>query len=223
MVTETYPPEVNGVAMTLAQVVEGLHRRNHDVQLIRPRQAGDDAARTRRARFHEVLMRGLPIPRYPHLRMGAAVPSARWCALWRAAAARRGAHRHRRAAGLVGAAGGAAPASCRSRSDFRTNFHAYSRHYGIGWLQQARSWPTCASSITAPHCTMVPTEPLRRELAAQRLPQRWRWWRAASTRGASTPARRSDALRAHWGVGADDDLVVACVGRLAPEKNLRRC
>ncbi|MFN6171232.1 MAG: glycosyltransferase family 1 protein, partial [Burkholderiales bacterium] len=37
-VTETYPPEVNGVAMTLAHLVQGLHSRNHDVQLIRPRQ-----------------------------------------------------------------------------------------------------------------------------------------------------------------------------------------
>ena len=38
MVTETYPPEVNGVAMTLARIVDGLHRLNHDLQLIRPRQ-----------------------------------------------------------------------------------------------------------------------------------------------------------------------------------------
>src|SRR5574343_1270566 len=71
-VTETYPPEVNGVAMTLARIVEGLHRRNHDVQLIRPRQDASDSAE-RTVRFHEVLMRGLPIPRYPNLRMG--VPS----------------------------------------------------------------------------------------------------------------------------------------------------
>ncbi len=73
IVTETYPPEVNGVARTLACVVEGLRERNHEIQLIRPNQskaetrgeqASDDVL------FHEVLMRGLPIPRYPHLRMG---------------------------------------------------------------------------------------------------------------------------------------------------------
>ena len=38
MVTETYPPEVNGVAMSMARLVEGLHERHHDVQLVRPRQ-----------------------------------------------------------------------------------------------------------------------------------------------------------------------------------------
>ena len=34
-----------------------------------------------------------------------------------------------------------------------------------------------------------------------------------------SPQRRSPALRERWGAGVDD-LVVACVGRLAPEKNL---
>ncbi len=74
VVTETYPPEVNGVSLTLARVVEGLHRRHHDVQLIRPRQGPSDSPRNA-PRFREVLMRGLPIPRYPNLRMG--LPSRR--------------------------------------------------------------------------------------------------------------------------------------------------
>ena len=37
VVTETYPPEINGVAMTISRMVEGL-RQNHEVELIRPRQ-----------------------------------------------------------------------------------------------------------------------------------------------------------------------------------------
>ena len=69
VVTETYPPEVNGVSLTIARVVEGLRDRGHDLQLIRPRQqAGDQADSSER--FHEMLLRGLPIPRYPHLKMG---------------------------------------------------------------------------------------------------------------------------------------------------------
>ena len=66
-VTETYPPEVNGVAATIACVVQGLRARGHQVQLVRPRQ---DAADAPEAPTAEVLMRGLPIPRYPHLKMG---------------------------------------------------------------------------------------------------------------------------------------------------------
>ena len=40
MVTETYPPEVNGVARTVQEMVEGLRRRGHDIRLARPRQGG---------------------------------------------------------------------------------------------------------------------------------------------------------------------------------------
>ena len=39
IVTETYPPEVNGVAMTLARLVEGLRTQGHAVSVVRPRQA----------------------------------------------------------------------------------------------------------------------------------------------------------------------------------------
>ena len=38
IVTETYPPEVNGVAMTLVRLVEGLHTQGHAVSVVRPRQ-----------------------------------------------------------------------------------------------------------------------------------------------------------------------------------------
>src|SRR5471030_1169627 len=40
-VTETYPPEVNGVAMTIARLVQSLRERQHTVQVVRPRQAAD--------------------------------------------------------------------------------------------------------------------------------------------------------------------------------------
>ena len=40
-VTETYPPEVNGVAMTIGRMVAGLQIREHRVQLVRPRQHQD--------------------------------------------------------------------------------------------------------------------------------------------------------------------------------------
>jgi hypothetical protein len=58
VVTEIYPPEVNGVAMTLGRLVEALQERRHFVQLIRPRQhAADNAAG--RELFEEVLKPGI--------------------------------------------------------------------------------------------------------------------------------------------------------------------
>ena len=55
VVTETWPPEVNGVAVTLAKLVQGLCLKNHDLQLIRPRQDKFDSA-IRDSSLEEVLM-----------------------------------------------------------------------------------------------------------------------------------------------------------------------
>jgi len=213
-VTETYPPEVNGVAMTVARMVEGLHRRNHDVQLIRPRQTSSDAA-GHGERFQEVLMRGLPIPRYPNLRMG--VPSKR--ALVQCWSVQRPDVVHIATEGALGwsALQAALHLKLPVSSDFRTNFHAYSRHYGIGWLR-APITAYLRKFHNRCGCTMVPTEALRQDLAAQGFKGLTVVSRGVDTQQFS-PQRRSDALRATWGVGPND-VVIGYVGRLAPEKNL---
>ena len=64
VVTETWPPEINGVSLTLSRLVQGLCARNHPVQLIRPRQTRVDQALSHSG-YEELLMRGMPIPRYP--------------------------------------------------------------------------------------------------------------------------------------------------------------
>jgi glycosyltransferase involved in cell wall biosynthesis len=213
-VTETYPPEVNGVAITLSRIVAGLHARNHAVQLIRPRQDAGEAAE-REDRFHEVLTRGVPIPRYPNLRMG--LPSKRTLVqLW---SRQRPDVVHIATEGPLGwsALQAARQLKLPLCSDFRTNFHAYSKHYGMGWLTK----PIIAylrKFHNHTQCTMVPTEALRRDLERDGFRHL-----SVVSRGVDTarfsPRQRNSALRQQWGAG-EDDLVVACVGRLAPEKNL---
>ncbi len=214
-VTETYPPEINGVALTVARIVEGLHRRRHVVQLIRPSQMSGDPVREDE-RFQEVLVRGLPIPLYPTLRMGA--PSKR--ALVRLWADRRPDVVHIATEGPLGwsALQAARLLQLPVCSDFRTNFHAYAGHYGIGWLER----PLMAylrSFHNHTQLTMVPTEALRRELQGQGFVNLSVVSRGVDVRQFA-PQRRCQALRDSWGAGPED-LVVACVGRLAPEKNLR--
>ena len=41
LVTETYPPELNGVALTVERALHHLLERGHRVGLVRPRQAAD--------------------------------------------------------------------------------------------------------------------------------------------------------------------------------------
>jgi len=213
-VTETYPPEVNGVAATIARLIEELRARNHAVQLVRPKQDRHDGGAPEE-RFHEVLMRGLPIPRYPNLKMG--LPSKR--ALVQLWTARRPDIVHIATEGPLGWS--ALQAAHRLKlpvsSDFRTNFHAYSRHYGVGWLHKPimaylRKFHNLA------HCTMVPTEALKRALAEYGFRNLFVLARGVDTK-LFDPARRSEELRRRWGA-APDDLVLLHVGRLAPEKNL---
>ena len=42
LVSETFPPEINGVANTLGRLCQGLRERGHRLQLVRPRQADED-------------------------------------------------------------------------------------------------------------------------------------------------------------------------------------
>ena len=62
-VTETYPPEVNGVAMTVGRLVGGLRELGHRVSVIRPRQGKADTGNE-----HEMALSGLPLPGYPGLK-----------------------------------------------------------------------------------------------------------------------------------------------------------
>jgi len=215
VVTETYPPEVNGVSLTIARFVEGLRARGHAIQLVRPRQERAERAATGAAGFHEILVRGLAIPRYPSLKLG--LPAKR--ALERLWSYQRPDVVHIVTEGPLGWSALRAAAKLRipSVSDFRTNFHAYSRHYGIGWLgKPILGYLRKFHNRTL--CTMVPTEALRAQLAALGF----RGLRVVS-RGVDTalfnPARRSAALRASWGA-APSDPVLLHVGRIAPEKNL---
>jgi glycosyltransferase involved in cell wall biosynthesis len=214
VVTETYPPEVNGVAKSAARFAEGLAARGHSIQLIRPRQGNGDGAQTP-GEIEQILMRGISVPRYPDLKMG--LPAKR--ALARLWSFRRPDIVHVVTEGPLGWSALAAATKLKLPvvSDFRTNFHSYSSHYGVGWLKKP-----ILSYLRRFHnrtlCTIVPTAAMRAELTALGF-QRVR----AIARGIDTrlydPARRDPRLRASWGAGPQDSVLLY-VGRLAAEKNL---
>ena len=214
VVSETYPPEVNGVAMTTGRNVNGLLQEGHTIQLIRPRQHKNDIA-GQSAGFEEWLAPGLSIPRYDMLRMGLPAKGP----LFRQWSQRRPDIVH---VVTEGPLGWSALAAARQlylpvSSGFHTNFHSYSRHYGIGWLK---------GPITAylrgfhnrTDATLVPTADMAGELAHAGYNNLRVVARGVDTQLFS-PARRSAELRRSWGLGAED-LAVIHVGRLAAEKNL---
>ncbi len=212
LVTETYPPEVNGVAMTLGRLADGLIHRGHRIGIVRPRQANEPLGQAPENHF---LTPGLPIPRYPELRFG--LPAARRLHdAWRT-----------RCPDIVhiateGPLGFSALMAARRLhipiiSTFHTNFHRYSGHYGIGWLQGSiEYYLRWFHNRTA--ATLVPTPELAEALSLRGFRNI-----GVLSRGVDTqlfhPGRRSIALRESWGA-AEHDPVAIVVGRLAPEKNL---
>ncbi|NJD25834.1 MAG: glycosyltransferase family 1 protein [Betaproteobacteria bacterium] len=209
-VTETYPPEVNGVAMTVGRLVSGLRERGHRVSVVRPRQGEQDTGDGQ-----DVPVPGLPLPGYAGLRFG--LPAGRRLArMWRQ---RRPDLVHVVTEGPLGwsAVSVARRLGIPVTSGFHTNFDRYSVHYGLGWMR-----PAVAAYLRAlhrrTHATLVPTDALAADLAGEGIP-RVRVVGRGVDAARYDPARRSAELRATWSVEPGG---IAClhVGRLAPEKNL---
>jgi glycosyltransferase involved in cell wall biosynthesis len=210
IVTETYPPEINGVALTVQGLEQGLRERGHAVELVRPRQADetDDPAGS-------LLVRGAALPRYPGLKFG--LPATRtlrkrWRltrpdAIYVATEGPLGwsALRAARQLGIPAATG------------FHTRFDDYMRDYGAPWLQGvALRW--MRRFHNSAQATLVPTRELQAFLEGAGFDNVVRLARAVDTQ-LFDPVRRDRGLRAQWGVG-EDGVAAIYVGRIAAEKNL---
>ncbi len=242
IVSETYPPEVNGVALTVHALERGLRNRGHQVGVVRPRQpptatdasvasrsvqdplgmqaVGDKQVRvansdlTTQAGQH-LLVRSVPLPRYPGLRIG--LPSGgALLRLWR---------EQRPDAIYVATEGPLGWSALRTAqrlgipatTGFHTRFDEYMQRYGVGLLTPlAFAW--MRRFHNGADSTLVPTEELADYLRARGFRNVQVLRRAVDTR-MFDPARRDIELRRSWGL-ADDALAVSYMGRIAAEKNL---
>ena len=212
-VTETFPPEINGVAMTFGTITRELGRRGHAVTVYRPRRS-DLPSASAHPEYAVTALPGLPIPGYPLLRLG--LPAGRKLRqLWRAD---RPDLVHVATEGPLGASAISTARALRIpvTSSFHTNFHAYTQHYGVGPLQRlALAWLRHVHNRT--RRTFAPTADLCRELTSLGFRDL-----AVLSRGVDTaqfqPTLRSTALRASWGAAPDDPVVIHA-GRMAAEKN----
>lgn len=212
LISETFSPEINGVANTLGRLVDGLRGRGHRVQLIRPRQ---DVDQQQVADDDLLLTRGWPLPGYPGLQWGQSSLHKllrRW-------------QRQRPDVLYIATEGPLGLSALRAArrlaipvvSGFHTNFQQYTGHYGLGLLTRAMTnylrWFHNRTQLT-----LVPSIGQQVDLERRDFVRL-----ALLARGVDSqlfhPRRRSDELRASWGLEADD-LAVLHVGRLAAEKNL---
>ncbi|KQQ50778.1 glycoside hydrolase [Pseudomonas sp. Leaf127] len=212
LITETYGPEINGVANTLGRLCDGLRLRGHTVELIRPRQGNEPAPE---APQDLMLCRGWPIPGYPGLQWGQASMHKllrRW-------------QRRRPDVLYIATEGPLGLSALRAArrlgiaviSGFHTNFPQYSQQYGMGFVTRLLThylrWFHNRSRTT-----LVPSVSQKLELERRGFERVELLSRGVDSQ-LFTPSKRSQALREHWGLHADE-IAVLHVGRLASEKNL---
>jgi glycosyltransferase involved in cell wall biosynthesis len=211
-ITETWPPEINGVALTASRTVAHLRERGHEVLLVRPRQQGERGP-IRAGSDTALLVFGMPIPMYKEARFGVPRPNA----LRRLFIEQRPDLIHVATEGLLGyvAVRTAVALAIPVTSDFRTRFDVYTRFYAPAVLTRVvnrylrKFHNRCA-------LTFCPTAELQRQLSADGFERVH-----VSARGVDcnvlSPLHRSEALRDTWQASGP---VALYVGRLAREKNL---
>lgn len=221
VVSETFPPEINGVANTLKYLCRGLSASGHQVQVIRPTQGSDRSSAmppSETAILCQDLVRvaGLPLPGYSELQFGL-TRQRRLLALWK----------HQRPdliyVATQGPLGVTAVTVARKLgipvcSGFHTNFHSYSRHYHAAFLERMlKRYGRWFHNRTA--LTLVPTRRMAAQVEAMGIHPIGLWSRGVDCRQFA-PHKRDQELRAEWGLQPQDRAVLY-VGRLASEKNLQ--
>ena len=218
LITETFPPEINGVANTLSHLSDGLRARNHLVEMVRPRQTEDA---NQRSTPTLMLCRGWPLPGYPGLQWGM-TSTHRLTRRWQ---------QQRPDVVYIATEGPLGLCALRVArrlgiavvSGFHTNFQQYFNQYGLTFFSRALTrylrWFHNRSSLT-----LVPSSSQRLELTRRHFERLELLARGVDSQLFS-PSRRQMSLRQSWGL-RENDIALLHVGRLAPEKNLgalKRC
>lgn len=215
IVTETYAPDINGVAMTLGNLVSGLSELGHKIQLVCPENKDRKVSLLpENVSYHPV--RGIPIPRYNEAKFG--LPSKTLLnKLWEM---NKPDIIYVATEGPLGwqAVKIASRLGITAVSGFHTNFHSYSSHYGIGLFEKiVSSYLVALHNKTA--VTLTPTLGQKNIIENMGIKNVSILGRGVNTKLFS-PEKRSDKLRRRWGVTNANNPVLLYVGRIAAEKNL---
>lgn len=214
VVSDTYWPDINGVAMSIHQWFSRLAALGHDIQLV----TTPNRLRTRMDVGYTCVyrtVRAVNAPGYREVKIG--MPSNQVLrGLWRAQPPD---IVYVATEGMFGwfAIKLAHELQLPVVSGFHTNFQSYSQFYKLGFFQSLIERYLCAlHNRTA--CTIVPTEEQLTRVMEMGINSV-----AVVGRGVDTslfrPSARSDALRHSWNCEAQDPVIVY-VGRIAEEKNL---
>ena len=213
IVTETWSPEINGVAMSILQLCKGLQQRGHRILLIRPYQPSECQSFKPSA---ECLVAASHIPKYPELRFG----YPQYGKVTKALSDFRPDIVHIVTEGPLGLAALNIARQCNYpvSSGFHSPFHEFSRFFDLKFLVKPVQYYLCWFHNRT-DLTCVPSTDTQRALVKSGFTCPM----ALVTRGVDSqhfnPEKRCNHLRQHW-QATPQTTVMLYVGRLSPEKNI---
>ncbi|MFJ6570178.1 glycosyltransferase family 4 protein [Streptomyces sp. NPDC091292] len=211
IVTESFPPDVNGVAHCALQTARHLVARGLEPLVVAPATAagaGDDAS----APCPVVRVPSLPLPGYPQVRV--ALPSRRVAA---ALTEHRADLVHLASPFVLGVRGMAAATRLHlpAVAVYQTDLAGYARTYmGAG---EATAWRRIRGVHSAADRTLAPSTAALKDLEDHGVPRVRLWPRGVDT-VRFKPSLRDEALRRE--LAPNGEMIVGYVGRLAPEKQV---
>jgi phosphatidylinositol alpha 1,6-mannosyltransferase len=213
-VTESFPPDVNGVAITATRVTEHLVLHGHDPLVIAPKPARGAPSLDSSLGYPVVRVPAVGLPLYPGFRVGLPVPKVR------SAIAEFGAEVvHLSGPVMLGARGGSAARELGlpTVAVYATDMAAYARTYRLGRAGEALCWRRMTKIHNAADRTLAPSTATAAELKGRGFERVFVWGRGVDT-NRFTPAKRSPKFRAQFAPAGE--VIVGYVGRLAAEKRL---
>jgi phosphatidylinositol alpha 1,6-mannosyltransferase len=213
-VTESFPPDVNGVAHTAVRVGEYLLSRGHKPLVIAPEPASGVPLPDRDYDFPIVRVRSIGVPVYRGLRVG--LPGSKVHA---AVAAHRADLVHLAGPFVLGASGGAAALEqgIPSVAVYATDLPAYARAYHTGTMGEKFAWHRLRKIHNVVDRTLAPSTATASDLRTNGI-QRVHVWARGVDCARFDPQKRCPDLRAELAPGGE--ILVGYVGRLAVEKRL---
>ena len=205
VVTDTYEPDINGVARSLGRLCTGLRARGHRVEVIRSGRAPGESE----------WVPWWPLPGYWEIKVGAPLPGQfrrRWenerpDVIYVAIETPLG----------FAAASAALKLGIPVIGGFHTNFREYLRKYGMEWFS-GKVWLYQKWFHDRLALTLVPSPDSKEKLIQSGFAKVGVLGRGVDT-GLFDPARRNDELRREWGAAGNAPVAIV-VGRVSSEKNI---
>jgi phosphatidylinositol alpha 1,6-mannosyltransferase len=214
IITESFPPDVNGVAHCVMRVADHLSRNGHHPLVIAPESAraslGDDG------RFPYPVERvpSIPLPGYPTFRLGLPSPKIRRAIIDHGTEVI-----HLASPVAIGAWGShvARSLDLPSVAVYQTDLPAYARAYRLSKATEAFAWRWLRDIHNASGRTLAPSSVTAADLREHGMTDVSIWGRGVDT-VLFHPRKRDEALRAE--LAPRGEVLAGYVGRLATEKRV---